>query len=73
MGQKLPPDQLELYKYIDEVLYTEWDPIGVCDISEARDEYYAYLPDVFLKAMNGESAEELADYLRAVEVERMGR
>ena len=47
MGQKLPPDQMELYRRVDEVLHYLWDPIGVAGAPEARDEYYSYLPHVF--------------------------
>ncbi len=72
MGKKLPPDQLRLYEFIDEILFNEWDPVGVSDSPEARDEYYGYLPQVFSKAMHGESAQNIADYLREVETERMG-
>ncbi len=72
MGKKLPPEQMELYRFIDEVLYREWDPIGVSDLDEARDEYQSYLPLVFVKAVRGESAEEIASYLREIELGHMG-
>ncbi len=29
MVSKLSPDQLALYKRIDEILWADWDPIGV--------------------------------------------
>ena len=47
MGKQLPPEELELYSRLDEILWKDWDPIGVYGIQEARDEYYRYLPDVF--------------------------
>ncbi len=72
MGKKLSPDQLRLYEFIDEILFNEWDPVGVSDSPEARDEYHRYLPQVFSKAMNGESVQNIADYLRGIEIERMG-
>ena len=72
MGKKLPPDQLRFYEFIDEVLFNEWDPIGVSDTPEARDEYQGYLPQVFSKAMSGESTQDIANYLREIETERMG-
>ena len=72
MGHKLPPGQLELYKKLDEILLTEWDPIGVGGIAEARDEYHAYLPHVFRLALQGESENKIAEYLLWVETERMG-
>ncbi len=72
MGKKLKPEQQKLYEFIDQVLFNEWDPIGVSDVPEARDEYYGYLPQVFGKAMKGETAREIAEYLRLVEAENMG-
>ena len=47
MGKKLDPQQMELYRATDEVLHYIWDPIGVSDAPNARDEYSSYLPQVF--------------------------
>lgn len=71
MGQKLPPQELELYKAIDEILWRDWDPIGVSGIDGARDEYQMYLPQVYQLALVGDRA-KIADYLFTVAVERMG-
>ena len=72
MGQKLPPEQLALYRKIDELLWRQWDPIGVSVASGIRDEYYAYLPHVFRLAMDGASVRRIAAYLLSVETQRMG-
>ena len=32
--------QKKLYKAIDEILWKDWDPIGVNDIEDVRDEYF---------------------------------
>ncbi len=72
MGKKLPPDQQALYERIDEILWSEWDPIGVSDVPEARDEYYAYLPEVFRLTIDGASATSIAEYLHEVANDRMG-
>lgn len=72
MGKKLPPDQLELYKRIDEILFYKWDPIGVSDSDWARDEYQSYLPRVFAYAMESDSPEPIAKYLSVVSTENMG-
>ena len=53
MGKKLRPDQLKLYKTIDEILWRDWDPIGMNDCAEARDEYKSYLPHIFRLALEG--------------------
>ena len=72
MGKKLPPDQLVLYKRIDELLWSDWDPIGVYGVPEARDEYHSYLPAVFALAMRPGDVAEIADYLHAIETVNMG-
>jgi hypothetical protein len=54
MGKTLPPDQLALYKRIDEILWEDWDPIGVVAFGDAaRDEYQSYLPSIFAWRSNG--------------------
>jgi len=65
MGKKLPPDQLKLYKEIDEILWRYWDPIGVNDCEEARDEYHSYLPHIFRLAIEGADAYRISSSLIA--------
>ncbi|WP_444884524.1 hypothetical protein [Microbulbifer sp. PSTR4-B] len=65
MGKKLPPEELELYKAIDEILWCDWDPIGVNDMPEARDEYQSYLPHIFRLAVEGKDAEHISSSLVA--------
>jgi hypothetical protein len=72
MGQKLPPQKMELYKRIDEVLFYKWDPIGISDSDWARDEYQSYLPQVFKLALENNSPEPIANYLTVVTTENMG-
>jgi hypothetical protein len=72
MGQKLPPDQMELYRRVDEVLHYLWDPIGVSSAPEARDEYQSYLPHVFSLLTGGASTQQIADYLDTVTTQSMG-
>jgi hypothetical protein len=71
MGIKLEGRQLELYRAIDEILWREWDPIGVFGIEDARDEYHGYLPEVFRLALAGDRR-RIADYLTWAASERMG-
>lgn len=66
MGNKLPPDQLELYLSLDELLYFEWDPIGVSAMGGGRDEYYSYLPVVFQLCLAQSEPEQIANYLSQV-------
>ena len=72
MGHKLPPNQLALYKKIDEILLNAWDPCGISGIPEANDEYRSYLPQVFKLALDGGSPSDIAKYLLSVERDRMG-
>ena len=67
MGQKLSPNENELYKRCDEVLYYLWDPIGVCGCAAARDEYYDYLPELFALVRDRADEHAIADYLLQVE------
>lgn len=72
MGKKLDPQQIELYRATDEVLHYIWDPIGVSDAPNARDEYYGYLPQVFKMLIDESPDEKIVDYLLKMEGERMG-
>lgn len=72
MSGKLSPDQLELYRRIDEILFYRWDPIGISDSAWPRDEYQSYLPRVFSMAIEYESPEKIAEYLTMVSTESMG-
>lgn len=72
MGQKLPENELELYRRIDEVLHYLWDPIGIAGEPFARDEYYAYLPEIFSLAKKKNSEEEISESLDEIQTQRMG-
>ncbi len=72
MGQKLPENEKELYKRIDEVLHYIWDPIGVSGIPEARDEYNSYLPKILELLKIEDNENEISKYLNNIETEKMG-
>ncbi len=65
-------EQKELYQRVDEVLHYLWDPIGVSDVPEARDEYHAYLPQVFSLLVRRANAQEIIDFLDHTAIETMG-
>lgn len=69
---QLTDEQIRLYKLIDEILWNDWDPIGVNDIPEARDEYQSYIPAIFSLVIKEASEAEIAGKLYQIEVERMG-
>ncbi len=70
--KRLPPEQIELYSRLDEILWTEWDPIGVNDDERARDEYYGYLPGLLRLVLDGASATQIAAYLHGITTQQMG-
>jgi len=61
-------------KFIESVLWNDWDPVGVNDAVNAVDEYDSYAPDlVALSYKEGEFTEQnITKYLLWVETERMG-
>lgn len=73
MGKRLSKSDLELYNTIDQILWKDWDPIGVYNTSGiARDEYYSYLPKVYEMVKTISTKDEIAHYLFSVETLSMG-
>lgn len=60
-----------LYKKIDDILWYDWDPIGINDIAP-RDEYQSYVPEIFGLVKAKASKEEIANQLFKLETENMG-
>ena len=56
---------------IDRILWEVWDPIGVNQISPARDEYSGYVFVVFQLLTSGASVEEIAQHLLMIVNDRM--
>ncbi len=64
MSAKLPPRHLELYHAIDEILWRDWDPIGVMgDTDWPRDEYDCLLSPLLRRLEQGCPEAEIAAYL----------
>lgn len=59
-------------KKIKEIFSDDWDPIGVQGISEAQDEYDAYIPSIYSMIYSKKTESELFDYLWEIETEHMG-
>ncbi len=57
---------------ICHVLLTEWDPIGVRDIGQARDEYNAYAPQIASLLAANATVSAISEHLLLIETERMG-
>lgn len=60
-----------LYKTIDDILWTVWDPLGVNDIAP-RDEYQSYVPEIFSLVKSGALKEDIANRLHKLEKANMG-
>ena len=63
---------VELAAQIDILLWTEWDPIGVNEFDEARDEYQAYISPITALVTSGSSQQQIQDFLYQTETVRMG-
>ena len=61
----------ELNQRIDEILYYEWDPIGVSDEPCARAEYSSYTMTI-LKYVLKEDLHQIANQLSKIETDSMG-
>jgi len=72
MSRKLTPHEKELYQRIDEVMHYVWDPIEVSGVPQARDEYVAYLPQVFAMLLESKDRGAISTHLTKVEEEQMG-
>lgn len=59
-------------KRVSEVLFHDWDPIGVNDEVAVRDEYDAYAVEIARMLASGVSASDLAQHLVRVETEGLG-
>lgn len=64
--------QFLIYRKIDEILWYDWDPIGVNDITDARNEYRGYVSEIVELKQNGMCKQEIALHLFEIETERMG-
>lgn len=68
---KMSPEHTALYKEVDEILWNDWDPIGVNDIAP-RDEYQSYVPEIFSLLIQNKTDKEIADRLYKIETETIG-
>lgn len=60
-----------LYKKIDDILWFDWDPIGIKD-DAPRDEYQGYVPEIFGLVKTKADRQEIANRLHKLETENMG-
>ena len=69
---KLTSEQKRNYELIDEILWKDWDPIGINDIEDIRDEYQNYTPQIFNLVIKRADKIEIADQLYRFETIDMG-
>lgn len=60
-----------LYRKIDDILWFDWDPIGINDMAP-RDEYQSYVPEIFGLVKANSNRQEIAKRLHKLETENMG-
>ncbi|MDY3530303.1 hypothetical protein PG593_11035 [Riemerella anatipestifer] len=60
-----------LYKKIDDILWFDWDPIGINDFAP-RDEYQSYVSEIFGLVKANADRQEIANRLHKLETENMG-
>lgn len=60
-----------LYKKIDDILWFDWDPIGINNIAP-RDEYQSYVPEIFGLVKASADRQEIAKRLFKLETDNMG-
>ncbi len=61
-----------LMQRIDEVMHYVWDPIGVSDTPEARNEYSSYVGGILRAVLDGCTKEDIARQLTTIATENMG-
>ena len=62
----------KLLPVVSEILFREWDPIGVNDNELCRDEYDGYVPAVVRWLMSGADEHKLASRLSQIQRVTMG-
>lgn len=58
-------EQIELYNAVDEILWYDWDPIGINDIAP-RDEYKSYVSEIFSLLIENKDINIIAERLNEI-------
>lgn len=62
---------MNLYS-IEKILLSEWDPIGIMNEVNAKDEYHAYATDIANMITHGATTKDISDALLKIERDMMG-
>ena len=72
MSAELSGNEKELIKRIDDILYYIWDPIGISNEPQTRNEYSSYVPEIFDLTKRNASEEVIAQKLNYIQTEIIG-
>ncbi len=72
MTSRTPNQEQRYHQAIRIALLEEWDPIGVRDFPEAKEEYDAYVGPIYKLLITRAPKHEIFDYLWWLETEHMG-
>jgi hypothetical protein len=61
----------QILSAINEILHSYWDPIGMNDVLP-KDEYEAYVGEIYRALVNGKSEEGLVGLLTSIENKSIG-
>lgn len=64
-------EEMLQYQKIDDILWYDWDPIGINDIAP-RDEYQSYTPQIFNLLKTEKNREAIVEVLSKIETANMG-
>lgn len=64
-------EQKKIYKAIDDILYNDWDPIGITNL-EPGNEYQNYTSTIFSLFIGGADIDTIAKKLYEIETSTIG-
>jgi hypothetical protein len=59
-------------KWVDVILFQEWDPIGIKHVPQCVDEYSSYAPQIAKLVAQNAAPEIIAEHLNEIAEKRMG-
>ena len=62
----------KIFRAIDKILWTDWDPIGVKDLPMCCDEYRSYVTAIYSLKIAGSDGETIAVQLFEIARKEMG-
>ena len=62
----------KLWLLVDEILWNDWDPIGVNDCEQARNEYHSYISTIVKLLKSNSDDSNLAKHLHQLRTVSIG-